>query len=157
MVFDQQPPTRLQDAGAFLHKAKAVREMVRGDAAGHQVKAAGGKWEIFRIRTAEVHIPRALLADETAGGVQHGGSQVGGDHPPDMRGEFERGVPAAGRHVQRQPVALRVRQFQQAIQILAPGMGWTFDIPLGVLAETGLRLGFHFMMIGHHSLLMNTL
>ena len=143
LILQQQYATHLQYTRAFRDEGMRVGEMMRRDAAGHQVKPVGIKWQDFGIRLSEGDIKRAVLLDYKALGLfQHSRCQVAGDHMPDAGRELERRMTAAGSDIEDLPVRLRLRDRQQTIQVRAFGVRFAGDIAVGVLRVSLLRRGF---------------
>jgi hypothetical protein len=62
-VLHEQQTTCAQYAGSFLHEAPATREVVRRNAASHQIKASSLEREILRVGGLKACVPYPLASD----------------------------------------------------------------------------------------------
>ncbi len=96
--------------------------MMRGEAAGDEVKAAVGEGEILGLRVRGGDIGEALGLGEFPRLGQHRLGDVAGNDLGDVRGEGERGVTGAGRDIEHAPMVLRLGQRDEKRERLALGM-----------------------------------
>ena len=135
-ILKQKEPARFQDANTFPDESRAIRKMVRGDTASHQVERLIFKRQDLGIYRQEGNVFGTRPKDKFTCGGQHFQGNIDSGHPPNERCKFQGGVPATGRNIQHKPAALRQRDFSQARQFGPFGVSVTGNIPVGKAAET---------------------
>ena len=122
IVGDRQRRARFQHAKDLVEEARDALEMVRGDAAGHEIERLVLERQRLRLRVGDPHVRELALGDLGADQRQHLLGDVGRPDALDVRRERIRRVAGAGCDVEGAPGRLRLRELHQSLEALALGV-----------------------------------
>ena len=103
VVDESENAVRHQHAMGLGEESSRLREMMRGEPAGHEIEAHVGKGEVFGLGARGADIAEPALGSELLGLGKHLIGDVARRDLGDARCEGERGVAGAGRDVEHAP------------------------------------------------------
>ena len=136
LVLHEHETSRLHHTCCFPDELRGSIEVVRRDAAGDEVEGVVVEGELLGSGVLEFDVGDTFAGDVCFRSLEHLRRDVAGDDARDVRRELERCVTPTRRHVEDMPVGLRLREFEEALQIRTLRVRRAGDVVLRAFAKT---------------------